>query len=286
MPEIRRSREERLTALVGQWTDHMRWRKDYDRWREDRLWQEDGQASRLQMIEREAGPPSTKRVLDIGSGMGGFLVAAARNGIAAIGIEPNATYCTITRLRGERYGLAPTVIRSVGERLPFPDATFDVVLAQDILEHVQDPTATLREMRRVLRPDGCALVTVINRLAWRDPHYHLRGINWLPRSWGDRVVERIGRSKRGARFSDHQRLVDMYYDTLAGFTRRAATCGFSVSDMKEGALRDGSTIRTGARTAMIGLLSRLGLVVPVYRAHRYCVDSIFELALRPMSPTR
>jgi len=69
------------------------------------------------------------------------------------------------------------------------------VLAQDILEHVRDPHATLREIRRGLRADGIALITVINRFAWRDPHYHLYGINWLPRRWGELIVERIGRSK-------------------------------------------------------------------------------------------
>jgi len=264
----------------------MRWRKGYDRWREDRLWQEDGQALRLRMVGSEAGPSAGKHVLDIGSGMGGFLVAAARNGIAAVGIEPNEDYCAITRLRGERYGLKPTVIRGVGERLPCPDETFDVVLAQDILEHVQDPHATLREIRRVLRHDGCALVTVINRYAWRDPHYHVCGINWLPRPWGDTLVERIGRSKRGARFTDHQRLGDMYYDTLAGFARRAAACGLSVCDVKERALRDGRAVRTGARGAIIRLLARRGLLLPVYRLHRYWVVSTFELALRPIKASR
>ena len=73
-----------------------------------------------------------------------------------------------------------------------------------------------------LRPGGVALVTVINRFAWRDPHYHLRGINWLPRPLGERIVERIGRSKRGARFTDNQRLTEMYYDTFGGFAARAA----------------------------------------------------------------
>src|SRR5437867_2090442 len=115
-PTITNGSEERLTALVSQWTDHMRWRKGNDRWREDRLWQEDGQALRLQMLERETGASASRCVLDIGSGMGGFLVAAARNGVNAVGIEPNEDYCTITRLRGERYGLKPMVIRGVGER--------------------------------------------------------------------------------------------------------------------------------------------------------------------------
>lgn len=280
------AREEQLTALVDRWTGHMHWRKNYDRWREDRIWQEDGQAPRLLQIEREAGIATGKRILDVGSGMGGFLVAAARNGIHAVGIEPNDAYCAITRLRGERYGLTPPVVRAVGERLPFPDRTFDIVLAQDILEHVQDPRTTLHEIRRTLRDDGFALVTVINRFAWRDAHYHLRGVNWLPRSWGDAIVERVGRSKRGARFSDNQRLRDMYYDTFDGFARRAATCGFSVTDTRERALRKEAPTRTGARGTVIRSLGRLGLLMPIYRVHRQLIASTFELALRPTGASR
>ncbi|MGI8856236.1 MAG: class I SAM-dependent methyltransferase, partial [Thermomicrobiales bacterium] len=211
------AREAALAALIDQWTAHMHWRKNYDRWREDRLWQEDTQTARIRAIERACGPLDEKRMLDIGSGMGGFLVAAARNAMHVVGVEPNADYCAITRLRAARYGLPPRVIQGVGETLPFSDQSFDVVLAQDILEHVRDPDETLREIHRVLRPSGIALVTVINRFAWRDPHYHLRGLNWLPRRFGEGLVERLGRSKRGARFTDNQRLTEMYYDTFGGF---------------------------------------------------------------------
>jgi ubiquinone/menaquinone biosynthesis C-methylase UbiE len=283
-----RAREEMLTALIDRWTEHMRWRKNFQRWREDRLWQEDCQMPRIRAIERECGPLGGKRVLDIGSGMGGFLVAAARNTMRVVGLEPNVDYCTITRLRGARYGLTPSVVRSVGETLPFPDQSFDVVLAQDILEHVRDPDATLREMRRVVRPGGVALVTVINRFAWRDPHYHLRGINWLPRPLGEAIVERIGRSKRGARFTDNQRLTEMYYDTFGGFAARATTMGFVATDMKESLLMHPTpTDATSARHAALKrALRRCGLLRASYRLHRFAVVSTFEVALRPVDVAR
>lgn len=279
-------REARLVALVDRWTAHMRWRKNYDRWREDRVWQEETQMPRLRAIEREIGPVSGKRALDIGSGMGGFLVAAASQGMLTTGVEPNGDYCTITRLRAARYGCVPAVLRGVGEELPFHDATFDVVLALDILEHVRDPDATLREIRRVLKPDGVAFVTVINRFAWRDPHYHLRGVNWLPRAWGEWAVERIGRSKRGAGFADNQRLAEMYYDTLAGFVSRASRLGFGTYDTREAALVDRSSGTGGRRAAIVAWLARWRLLLPVYRAHRFLVASTFEVALRPGMASR
>lgn len=281
------SRERELTHLVDQWTAHMRWRKNYDRWREDRLWQEDGQARRLRSVANVASSLTGKQVLDIGSGMGGFLVAAKRNGINAVGIEPNDDYCTITRLRAARYDLPPLVLQSVGEALPFPDASFDVVLAQDILEHVHDPMRTLREIRRVLRPDGVALVTVINRFAWRDPHYHLRGLNWIPRRWAEAIVVRVGRSKRGAHFRDNQRLSDMYYDTFAGFQRRAAVLGFAAIDTKEPTpMNSDQWTPDGSHTTIKHILTRFGLLNPVYRVHRFMFASTYEIALRPTRCTQ
>ncbi len=277
--------EAELTRLVDRWTAHMRWRKNYDRWHEDRLWQEDHQLPRLRAIAEQIGALNGARVLDVGSGMGGFLVAAIRNGVRAIGVEPSADYCRITQLRGMRYGIAPSVVRGVGENIPCPDGSFDVVLAQDILEHVRDPEQTLREIGRVLAPDGVALVTVINRLAWRDPHYHLVAVNWLPQPMGEWIVERIGRSKRAAHFSDNQRLSEMYYDTLAGFTRRARRLGFVVADTKEQALAGRASADAGKHRAAIRLLGRFGMVMPAYRLHRYFVANAFELALRKTENT-
>jgi SAM-dependent methyltransferase len=273
-------REAEITALVDRWTAHMRWRKNYDRWREDRLWQEDHQTPRFRAIARHTEHLARARVLDIGSGMGGFLIAAMLNGMCAVGVEPSAEYCRLTHLRGLRYGLAARVIRGVGEALPCPDAAFDIVLAQDVLEHVRDPDATLREIKRVLAPGGVALVTVINRLAWRDPHYHVFAINWLPRPVGEWIVERIGRSKRAAQFGDNQRLRAMYYDTITGFRRHARAAGLAVTDTKEQTLSARSSVPTGRYAPIVRMLSRIGLALPVYRLHRFAVASTFELVLR------
>jgi SAM-dependent methyltransferase len=273
-------RERALAALTDRWTAHMRWRKGFDRWREDRLWQEETQAKRLRAITREIGELRGKTILDIGSGMGGFLVAAARNGAQVAGLEPNGDYCTITRLRASRYGLPAAVVQGYGERLPYASGIFDAVVAQDILEHVQDPMAVLAEIHRVLTRHGVALVTVINRYAWRDPHYHLPGLNWLPRPLAERVVAMAGRSKAGARFTDNQRLADMYYDTYRGFVRRAAALGFAVTDVRERTLHERQRLPSGARGRVIRLLQKLGVDAIAYRAYRFAVTGTYEIVLR------
>lgn len=284
VPGVASEREAQLAALIDEWTAHMRWRKNYDRWREDRLWQEDTQSARLAAVREACGSLIGARVLDIGSGMGGFLVAAERNGAIPLGVEPNDAYCRITRLRGARYGLRAAVARGFGESLPVADHTCDIVLAQDILEHVRDPDQTLSEIRRVLKPGGVALATVINRFAWRDPHYHLYGINWLPRAWADALIVVLGRSKGGARFSDRQRLSVMYYDTFHGFVQRANRHGLSVIDTKEWALRRDPHSARGRFAAFVRLLDRIRLVLPVYRAYRRLIVATFEVSVRPTGP--
>ncbi|MGQ9614588.1 hypothetical protein [Chloroflexus sp.] len=69
----------------------------------------------------------------------------------------------------------------------------------------------MREIARVLRPGGVALITFINRRTWIDPHYHMRGVNWMPHPFAEWLIAHRGRSKRGAAFRDMQRLSDTHY---------------------------------------------------------------------------
>src|SRR5436853_5394643 len=65
------AREAELIARIDRWLAHMTWRPDFARWREGRIWQERQQAERLRLIERYGGALAGRRILDLGSGMGG-----------------------------------------------------------------------------------------------------------------------------------------------------------------------------------------------------------------------
>ncbi len=68
-------------------------------------------------------------------------------------------------------------------RLPFDDESFDVVVSNHVLEHVgdvDDQVVHLRDIRRVLRPDGVAYVSVPNRWRVIEPHFHMPFLSWLP----------------------------------------------------------------------------------------------------------
>ena len=120
------------------------------------------------------------RVLDVGCGMGnvlGRLPQYERHGIDIV-----ADFVEIARERG-----IDAIVGEV-ESLPYPDASFDAVLAIDIFEHVLDPNVAAAEILRVLRPGGAVLVRTPNAedmAGYVDltlyPYCHLR--RWDEPTW-------------------------------------------------------------------------------------------------------
>lgn len=272
-------REAELTRRIDHWLAHMTWRPDFARWREGRIWQERQQRERLQLIERYGGPLAGRRILDLGSGMGGTSVALALAGAHPLAFEYNRAYCEIIRLRAARYQLHMPVLNGAGERLPFADASFDLAISWDVVEHVQNPAQLLAELARVLKPGGRVLLTVINRLAYRDPHYHLPLLNWMPRRLAEAIIEQRGRSKGTADFSDRQKLSEMHYYTMRSFRKLAATYGFRVGDIREDRVRRGEGSAGGAKGRARDTLRRLGLARAGYIGYRTLFQGTYELLL-------
>ncbi|MBC8159611.1 MAG: methyltransferase domain-containing protein [Roseiflexaceae bacterium] len=272
-------REDALASQIDTWIAHMPWRPDYVKWREGRIWQEHIQGERLRLIRRYGGELAGRRVLDLGAGMGGTAVALALAGAQPLAYEYNPAYCTITRLRAARYALDLPVINGAGEALPFANGTFDLAICWDVLEHVQNPEQLIAELARVVRPGGRVLITAINRFAWRDPHYHMPLLNWLPRPLAELIIDRYGRSKRGAGFTDRQRLSEMHYYTLPGFRRLAARHGFRVGDLGEDRVRRAEGSARGVKGRARDTLGRLGLALPAYQAYRAAVMGTYELVM-------
>ncbi|MGB9723216.1 MAG: methyltransferase domain-containing protein [Chloroflexia bacterium] len=272
--------EAELAARIAPWLEHMRWRRDFDSWRERRLHQEHYQEEHLAHVRAVCPSPAGRTVLDLGAGMGGFAVAMAWEGAHVFALEYHEDYCQITRLRGRRYGLDLPIVRAAGEALPFPADSFDWVCCWDVLEHVQNPQAVLAEAYRVLHPGGVLLLTVMNRWAFYDPHYHLPGINWLPRPWAEALIRRLGRGKGRAAFSDRQALSEMHYFTWGTFCRLAEAIGFQVEDVGERRLRSGLfPSRRPWRRRLRTVLRALSLERPAYFLARAFLLPVFEVAL-------
>lgn len=103
-----------------------------------------------------------KDVLDYGSG-GGYgtehLAKGARRAVGADIDEASIDYC---RRRYQAPNLSFERLASLG-LLPFPDATFDVVVSFQVIEHVADVPGYLSELKRVVRPEGQILLSTPNR---------------------------------------------------------------------------------------------------------------------------
>jgi SAM-dependent methyltransferase len=124
--------------------------------------------------------PADSRILDIGSGVGGFVVACRRRGLRAFGVEPDriGQGAKITSLQIARKRVTESIFASgIGEELPFPDGCFDVVVMNQVVEHVSNQAQVVREAARILRPGGLMYVACPNYLRFYEPHYK---IFWLP----------------------------------------------------------------------------------------------------------
>jgi SAM-dependent methyltransferase len=97
------------------------------------------------------------RLLEIGTGAGFFLKAAANAGWQAHGLELSAEAAAYAR---ERLGL--DVRQIPAEEMPFEPGSFDAAAMFEVIEHLRDPVAVLRAARRAVRPGGVLVLSTPN----------------------------------------------------------------------------------------------------------------------------
>src|SRR5262245_23884551 len=123
-----------------------------------------------------------RAALEIGCGAGGSLIAAHNRCKEVAGIDIALPWLVIAKARLKEEGFEIPLACAAAERLPFSSGRFDLILAQDVIEHVDDPDATLRESRRVLGEDGILFLSTPNRFSLTpEPHVRVWGVGLLPR---------------------------------------------------------------------------------------------------------
>lgn len=125
--------------------------------------------------------PITERTLflDAGAGFGRHAFEAARRGARVVALDYGDAEVTSTRATFAAMAFAGEIdesrfvgcIRGDATRLPFADGAFDVVVTSEVLEHIHDDDAALRELSRVLAPGGTFAATV--------PSWFPERINWM-----------------------------------------------------------------------------------------------------------
>lgn len=138
----------------------------------------------------------TSRLLDLGSGVGSFVVACRKRGLHCFGIEPdrigNGAELTSIQIARRRV-TQPVFAAAVGESLPFADRTFDLVSMNQVIEHVSDQSAVLREATRVLKDGGVLYIACPNYLRFYEPHYKIFWLPLMPKILGRAYLRLRGR---------------------------------------------------------------------------------------------
>jgi SAM-dependent methyltransferase len=107
--------------------------------------------------------PAGRTVLDVGGGPGYFSAAFADAGLRYIGVEPDPREIHAMHPRSDGQ---TTYVRASGMALPFADASVDICLSSNVAEHVAQPWRLGREMLRVTKPGGLA---VLSYTVWLGP---------------------------------------------------------------------------------------------------------------------
>jgi SAM-dependent methyltransferase len=122
-----------------------------------------GQDRRLALV-RQWAPLEGKAILDVGCGIGTYVRRFRQFSDDVHGVDIDEERVAKARESLPNIALAP------GERLPFPDRRFDLVFLHEVIEHVEDDRATLREAIRVLRAGGRVVIYAPNRLYPFETH--------------------------------------------------------------------------------------------------------------------
>lgn len=276
---LNKRKETELASLIHKWTDSCRFRPDFAGWVKRRIWQEKETDKHWPYLCLILGDLQGQRVLDLGSGMGGLLTTLRAKNIQAFGLDYNFDYTKIAQLRGGRYKLFHWLVQGSGEHLPYKDKAFDLIFCLDVLEHVEDPKAVLFQMARVLKRKGRVFVTVINRFGFRDPHYHLRFINWLPRQVGEWLIKNRKRQKNYCLFQDKQKLSEMHYFTKASFIKLCREGGFKVNDLGLVKIKEPNLIQSSSLRSKVVYLNRLRLTGCFYRLYAFFWQTTWEFIL-------
>jgi 2-polyprenyl-3-methyl-5-hydroxy-6-metoxy-1,4-benzoquinol methylase len=132
------------------------------------------------LCEEIRGLLPAEALLDAGCGDGRFLAALPTLGpvpARVVGVDIAESILATARTATAAGGVEPELVRGNPERLPLGDSEFDLVVSIQVLEHLLDPAAGVRELGRVLRPGGTLLLTTDNRA--RRLTQTLNGPRWL-----------------------------------------------------------------------------------------------------------
>ena len=118
----------------------------------------------------------TKRCLDVGCGGGSYAIEHfLRKGAHATlcDYSPELTELAASQVKSEGFAARAEVLQASAYTLPFPDASFECVQCIEVLEHLEDPGAALREIYRVAKPGATFIASTPHPPEWYENTGHM-----------------------------------------------------------------------------------------------------------------
>ncbi|MFE5506783.1 class I SAM-dependent methyltransferase [Amycolatopsis japonica] len=165
-----------------------------------------------------AGDVTGRRILDAGCGAGPLFEALRDRGAIVSGFDSSAKMLELARNRlGDDAALR---VADIGEPLPYPDGAFDDVIAALVLHYLEDWTAPLAEIRRVLKPGGRLIMAVNHPIIFKL--VHPEGDYFKTVKWSDEYA-----------FSGQKAVLTYWHRPLHAMTDAFTAAGFRTSVVSE-----------------------------------------------------
>jgi len=187
----------------------------------------------LERLEKIIGNLKDKKILDIGSGEGDFLIECAKKNYNAVGVEINAKKIKKAFKKAERLNLKLRIIHKAIEKVALPNDSFDFINVAEVIEHVKEPKKVLNKMSKVLKKGGTVYISAHNRFGFYDAHFHTYFLGWMPRFLGSFYLSLLRKHKDYEKSVDYQNIKDMHYYTFKKFQKIAINFGFKAKDIRE-----------------------------------------------------
>ena len=145
------------------------------------------------------------KILDIGTG----------SGIIAHEISKISKKVYSVDIRDERILKGSFIFKKIkDERLPFKEHEFDIVISNHVMAHVKNQELHLKEIKRVLKSNGFAYLSMLNKIWPLEPNFNLLFLSWLPKKFADYYVRITG---KGSSYDVNPLPYNKFIEKISGY---------------------------------------------------------------------